>query len=246
MRHRRLRQQSSAAGAPRRARRVRTVLVALVVATAACTTRRPAPSRSAAPGADFLLAAGDSTFWVTSGPSGVRVRGSPLVLARYGGRFYEVYVADEDHSFYDAVFTTQRIYRRDLLTGDSTAVFLDSSVALAAQGYAVAHPDERPLTSEEDAADDPSTSVTGEVDIVDVHGPFLSYEYRGSTALHHDDDADDDTASARETVRRGVVDLRIGQRVGPRTLFGGVWVTRPFAAANKRLRRRSRRSRPAA
>ena len=103
-----------------------------VCAVVACTRRQEPRAAPPPPRADFLIAAGDSTFWVTTGPKGVRVRGSPLVLARYDGKFYEVYVADEDHSYYDAVFTSQRIYRRDLMTGDSVAVFLDSSVVAPA------------------------------------------------------------------------------------------------------------------
>ncbi len=183
---------------------------------AAPTAWRPAP----APAAEFLLTAGDSTFWVTTGPQGVRVRGSPLVLARFGGRFYEVYVADEDHSYYDAVFTSQRIYRRDLLTGDSMAVFRDTTVAHAARGYAVAHPGETPLPPDEDASENPSTSVTGEVDIVDVAGPYLSFEYRGSAVARRGDADTADGRPEQETVRRGVVDLRGGGRASLAAMFG--------------------------
>ena len=192
---------------------------AAVVVMVACD-RRPEVHAPTPPGADFLLAAGDSTFWVTTGPKGVRVRGSPLVLARYGGKFYEVYVADEDHSYYDAVFTSQRIYRRDLLTGDSMAVFLDSSVVGASQRYAMAHPDEQPLHTDEDASDDPSSSVTGEVDIVDVHGPYLSYEYRGTVTAKGA--GMDTSGGGRQVMTRGVIDLRSGVRITPRSLFGQV------------------------
>jgi hypothetical protein len=177
-----------------------------------------------APRTDFLLAAGDSTFWVTTGPQGIRVRGSPLLLAHFDGRFYELYVTDEDHSFYDAVFTTQRIYRRDLLTGDSVAVFRDSTVAMAARGYAKTHPGDAPLAPDADAAEDPATSVTGEVDIVDVDGPYVSYEYHGSSSTRrvHSSlpDSDEDDTPEVETVRRGVVDLRAGKQATLRGLFG--------------------------
>lgn len=197
----------------------------LLTSVLACQTRPPVhAARAPAPSTDFLLAAGDSTFWVTTGPQGVRVRGSPLLLAHYGGRFYELYVTDEDHSFYNAVFTTQRIYRRDLLTGDSVAVFRDSSVARAARGYAKAHPDDAPLAPDADAAEDPATSVTGEVDIVDVDGPFVSYEYHGSSSTRpahtSSPDSDEDEAPENETVRRGVVDLRVAKQATLRGLFG--------------------------
>lgn len=203
--------------------RMRAAVTAGVAAWAivACAPRPENRPAVPPPHADFLLAAGDSTFWVTTGPKGVRVRGSPLVLARYDGKFYEVYVADEDHSFYDAVFTSQRIYRRDLLTGDSMAVFLDSSVVGAARQYAVSHPDQTPLAADEDAADDPTTSVTGEVDIVDVHGPYLSFEYRGTQASKGTVNGDSG-AGDRQILRRGVIDLRSGVRTTPHALFGTV------------------------
>ena len=151
------------------------------------------------PATEFLIAAGDSTFWVTTGHDGVHVRGAPLMLAKYDGRYYEVYVTDDDKSFYDAVFVGQRIYRRDLLSGDSIPVLDDSAVTRAALGYATLHPDDHPLEPDEDAADDPASTVTGEVDILDIHGPFVSYEYRGATG---------GTAGTGETVRHGVVDMR--------------------------------------
>ena len=151
------------------------------------------------PAAEFLLGAGDSTFWVKTGGDGVHVRGAPLTLARYGGRFYEIYVADDDRSYSNAVFVGQRIYRRDLIKGDSVAVFEDTTVGRAAARYAVRHPDDSPLEPDEDAADDPASTVTGEVDVLDLHGPFLSFQYHG--ALKGE-------AGTGETVRHGVLDLR--------------------------------------
>ncbi|HLJ22132.1 MAG TPA: hypothetical protein VKU84_18135, partial [Stellaceae bacterium] len=151
------------------------------------------------PAAEFLLGAGDSTFWVKTGRDGIHVRGAPLTLARYGGRFYEIYVADDDRSYTNAVFVGQRIYRRDLIQGDSIAVFEDTAVGRAAARYAARHPDDSPLEPDEDAADDPTSSVTGEVDVLELHGPFLSYQYHG--ALKGE-------AGTGETIRRGVLDLR--------------------------------------
>lgn len=218
---------------------------------AGCGDRRKPPARPPtppppsvqAPRADFLVAAGDSTFWVSSGPNGVRVRGSPLILARYGGRFYELYVADEDHSYYDAVFTTQRIYRRDLVNGDSAAVFQDSTVPAAARSYAASHPNETPLTPDEDAAEAPATSVTGEVDIVDVHGPYLSYEYRGTNQEKPAPERPGPDAAGSQALRRGVVDLRSGARATLRAMLGRVAGDsalargrRAFAAARESVR----------
>ena len=77
---------------------------------------------------NFVLAAGDSSYWVTSTGGSVSVRGAPLELARVDGRFYEVYVADDDRSFEDAVLVGQRIYRRDLITGAHFKLMKDKAI----------------------------------------------------------------------------------------------------------------------
>src|SRR5918997_278418 len=101
---------------PRRAPRCLKAALAAVVllVVGACRAQGPPPT------AEFLVSAGDSTYWIRTDTTGVRVRGSPILLARYGGQFYEVYVTDDDRSFRDAAFVGQRIYRRDLVTGDAT------------------------------------------------------------------------------------------------------------------------------
>jgi hypothetical protein len=185
---------------------------------------RPVVPGSPLPIADVLIAAGDSTFWITTGRDGIHVRGAPLTLSRYGGRFYEVYVADDDRSYYDAVFVGQRIYRRDLLSGDSAAVFEDTTVGRAADSYAVRHPNDQPLGTDEDGAEEPSSTVTGEVDIVDVHGPFLSYEYRGSRA---------GTGGSAEIVRHGVVDLRSRRGVPVAAVVGATDADRVIGTARR-------------
>jgi len=179
-----------------------------------------------APPAEFLLVAGDSTFWVTSGSQGIRVRGAPLTLARYDGRFYEVYVTDVDRSFYDAVFAGQRIYRRDLLSGDSAAVFEDTTVIRAANGYAGQHPDDRPLESDEDGAEEPASTLTGEVDLVDVHGPFVSFEYHESRG---------GSAGSGELVRYGVVDMRTRQSAAIAAIAGSADAVRIVRAGKDAL-----------
>ena len=155
------------------------------------------------PAVEFLVTAGDSTFWVRTGPWGASVRGAPLTLARYGGRFYEIYGGDDDRSFYDAVFVGQRVFRRDIVSGDSALVFADSAVLRAARRYAQAHPEETPLGDDEDASDDPRTSFTSEVELLDALGPFLTYDFRTRREVHGDlEDA---------AARRGVIDLRTGR-----------------------------------
>jgi hypothetical protein len=182
------------------------------------------------PATEFLLGAGDSTFWVRTGRDGVHVRGAPLVLARYNGRFYEIYVADDDRSYTNAVFVGQRIYRRDLVSGDSASVFEDTTVGRAAARYATRHPDDTPLLPDEDAADNPASSVTGEVDVLDIHGPFLSFQYHGSL---------NGEAGTGETVRHGVLDLRsVGSSKSTaslRTVLGAAGSDQVLAAGRHRF-----------
>ena len=73
------------------------------------------------------------------------MRGAPLQLARVDGRLYELYVADDDRSYEDAILVGQRVYRRDLVTGDSVLVYQDTLVPHLARLYSRLHPDDRPL-----------------------------------------------------------------------------------------------------
>src|SRR3954463_2957590 len=101
------------------------LLSLLAVLTACGDSAHSAPPSPAPPAAEFVLAAGDSTFWVTSDAKGIRIRGAPINLAQVGGRFFELYVVDNDLSFTNADLVGQSVYRRDLRTGDSTVVFTD-------------------------------------------------------------------------------------------------------------------------
>ncbi|MDF1505474.1 hypothetical protein, partial [Roseisolibacter sp. H3M3-2] len=187
--------------APARPRsRTRLALAALEAAVdGGCGAGRDAAGDA---GGEFLLAAGDSTYWVSAGPGGARVRGAPLLLARWDGRLYEVYAADDDRSYYDAVFTSQRVFRRDLLGGDSLAVYDDPRVRTLADRYAVANPYERPLAPDEDAAEDPGTVATSEVSLLDVHGPYLTVEFRA------DVESRGGAADLAARLGRPVLDLR--------------------------------------
>ena len=62
-----------------------------------------------------------------------------------GGRFYELYVADDDRSYFDALLIGQRIYRRDLVSGDSVQVFEDVRVTGIARSYATDAPGRAPI-----------------------------------------------------------------------------------------------------
>jgi hypothetical protein len=167
---------------------------------------------AAPPTAEFLVASFDSTYWVTSGATGVQLRGAPLTLTSTNGRFYELFVADDDRSFYDAVLVGQRLYRRDLLTGDSAVVFADSVVPRLATRYAAAHPAEFPLDGDEEPSEEPELVANAEVELVAVHGPYATYEYHT--------DVERSGGESRYVTRRGVVDWRTGRAEPLATLFG--------------------------
>lgn len=189
----------------------------------ACRVERAA---TPAPAAEFLVAAGDSTYWVRANTEGIRRRGSALMLAHFGGEFYELYTTDDDRSYYDAVFVGQRVYRRDLVTGDSMLVYQDTLVDDVRRKWAAAHTGETPLAPDEDGSDRPSGTATADVELLDVHGPFLSLE-------HH---TDVDVAGAphlHQSTRR-VVDLRAGRAASLADLLG-TDVARDVTARGRRL-----------
>jgi hypothetical protein len=172
-------------------------LIPLLFVLAACERGEAPPP---APATEFIVAAADSVFWVRSDAEGIRVRGAPMVLAQVGGRFAELYVADEDYSFYDAVFIGQRLFKRDLVSGDSVQLVADTLMPELARGYAAANPDERPLEANEQGNENPRTVATADLLVLETHGPWLSYEYRT--------DVDVIGGNSSHGARRGVVDLR--------------------------------------
>ncbi|HET8772018.1 MAG TPA: hypothetical protein VFM71_13625 [Gemmatimonadaceae bacterium] len=185
------------------------LFVSAMLIVVACKQEAVPPS---VPQVEFLIAAADSTYWVRSDSSGIRVRGAPIAVAEVDGRFVEIYVTDEDRSFYDAVYVGQRLLKRDLITGDSASLFVDTLMPVLARAYAAANPDERPLGPDEAGYDNPRTIATAEVIVLNVHGPFLSYEYRT--------DIDIIGGPSTHGARRGVIDLRTGGEISLEALFG--------------------------
>lgn len=206
--------------------RVATLLAGVLLLGVGCRNQPRATSR--APSTDFLVTAGDSAFWVSTVDGRLRIRRAALTLAYVEGRFYELYVADDDRSYYDALLIGQRIYRRDLVSGDSVQVFEDKRVTNIARQYAAEHPDERRLGDDEDGSDDPHTVATSDIELLDVLGPMLSYE-------HH---TDIDIANLEDThnVRYGVVDLRNGSPATLRAIFGDSAARRIVADARAAYR----------
>jgi hypothetical protein len=188
----------------------RALTCALLVGASAC---RESPDTARPPEADFVLSAGDSSYWVTSKGGSVHLRGAPLELARVDGRFYELYVTDDDRSYEDAVLVGQRIFRRDLITGDSLLVYEDTIVPRLAARYARLHPEDVRLQPSDEASEDPLWRVTTSIDLAEVHGPFLSF------SLHADVERDD--ADPWHTSRRGVIDLSTGRPAALERIVGG-------------------------
>ena len=206
--------------------RVATLLAGVLLLGVGC--RNQPRATTSAPSTDFLVTAGDSAFWVSTVDGRLRMRRAALTLAYVEGRFYELYVADDDRSYYDALLIGQRIYRRDLVSGDSVQVFEDKRVTNIARQYAAEHPDERRLGDDEDGSDDPHTVATSDIELLDVLGPMLSYE-------HH---TDIDIANLEDThnVRYGVVDLRNGSPATLRAIFGDSAARRIVADARAAYR----------
>src|SRR5437588_2499381 len=179
---------------------MRTSTLVIVAAIVGCALPPPAP-----PAAEFLVSAGDQTYWVHSDNSGLRVRGSPLILARTGGRYYELFVTEVDRSFPKALLSGERVFRRDLSTGDSVMLYDDTAVVRLAEDYHRTHPNARPLGPDDDPDDDVTITAVGETDILNVLGPYIALEHRLSIERRDDHDQDDTT--------RAVIDLRNGKPV---------------------------------
>ena len=176
-----------------------------------------------APPAEFIVAAADSVFWIRSDADGIRVRGAPMVLAQIGGRFAELYVSDADYSFYDAVFIGQRLFKRDIVSGDSAQLVADTLVPALARAYAAANPEERPLDADEQGSENPRTVATGDLMVLDVVGPWLSYEQLT--------DVDVVGGASAHGARRGVVDLRTASAAPLDAIIGAAPARRAIAAA---------------
>ena len=187
---------------------MRGFLIVLAAGLLACADQRQPP----APFTEFIVVASAPVFWVRSEAEGIRVRSAPMLLTQLDGRFHELYVTDDDRSYYDATFLGQHLYARDLISGDSTLLLSDTVMPALAAGYGRAHPEERPLTIDEEGASNPRIMGTTEIGILDVHGPWVSFD--------HVTDVDAVGARSRHSAEQGVVDLRSGKRATLATLFG--------------------------
>ena len=194
----------------------------LVLVLAACRTERVAP-----PGAEFLIAAGDSSFWVRSQNGRLKIRGAPLQLALLRGRFHEIYIADDDRSHYEAVIVGQRVFRRDLLTGDSVAIFEDTTAASLERWYREEHPNDPRVSAEDEVSEHPIVEATAEIGLLDAFGPYQSYEYRADGVIQG--------GAEWHVTRRGVLDLEKGDQASLAGLFGDSIATRIVAEGKRRF-----------
>ena len=205
-------------------------LAALVLALAAGCTDRTRPE-SSPPEAEFLVAAGDSTYWVRSGPTGIRVRSAPILLTEADGEFFEIYIIEDGVDYDDASFGSARVYSHRILGADSLLLFQDSTVLRQAALWKRRHPRDEPVDPDSDEPlQDPGTLVMEEIEIVEVHGPWLTFT--------HSLDVDIETGEEHQhTARRGVVDVRNGRMATLDALFGPTEAGRVIGAARASLDR---------
>lgn len=107
------------------------------------------PRDAARPQAEFLVVSDDSTAWVRTAADTVVVKRAPLLLTTLAGRLVELYVSEESIDFEQVSFLATRVFRRDLVSGDSTLVFADSTVLRAVTAYVSANPMAERLTEDE-------------------------------------------------------------------------------------------------
>ncbi len=171
----------------------------LILPLCGCALPAPAP-----PSAEFLVADGSSTYWVKSGRTGIHARVSPLILTKADGRYYEVFVGETTRSYDDAIFSAEPIYRRDLVTGDSSLVWEDGKITAWEKAYLARNPTARLLEPGDDPNDDVTLSATGEADILGALGPYLLYTRRSTL---------ENANMERGDTARGVIDMRVGKPV---------------------------------
>jgi hypothetical protein len=184
------------------------------------------PPKGALPSAEFLLATGDSTYWVRASAEGLSVRSSPLLLTWDGQELHELFVTDDEVAWPDAVFLAQRLWRRSLISGDSIELASDSVISPLVGRYRAEHPGDPPLSDDEPLEVEPTETASSEFEILDAHGPYISW------VRHLDVDVADSLSHRHERSWR-VSDVRTGATVSCSTLFGAAMGAR-FGAASAR------------
>ncbi len=177
---------------------------------------------------EFLLVSDDSTAWVRASADTVVVRRAPLLLATLADRLIEIYVAEESFDFEEATFLVSRVFRRDLVSGDSALVFADSSVLREAMRFVREHPTAERL-EDEDTPPDGARSLESSVTPLGVIGSTIGLEIHvdrtiGELGTHDTYRATVDIASGRR--------LSLAQVISPQAAATALVVAHQrFAAA---------------
>jgi hypothetical protein len=181
------------------------------------------------PPAEFLFAAGDSTYWVQSGNDGMRVRSAPILLTEVDGRRFEIFLGDDGAEYPDASFASARLWSRELQHRDSTLLFGDTTVMHELAVWRRAHPRDAEVDpADEEIPDDPRTVVSDDIEIIDVHGPYITVEHLLNIDI-------DGGPPHRHDGHRLVVDVRSGATASLDVLVGADEARRVTAAARASL-----------
>jgi len=178
---------------------MRSLRLLFLIPLIGCSLPAPEP-----PVAEFLVADGSATYWVQSGPRGITARISPLILTTANDRFYQVYVGESARSYSDAVFITEPLFRRDLVTGDSTLLLEDSVVGKWEKHYLALSPGARLLDPDDAEEAEVDFAASSESDILGVIGPYVLYHQRAT--VERADYSKTDSS-------RGAIDIRSGKVV---------------------------------
>jgi hypothetical protein len=184
----------------------RTIAISVLVCAlglGACADRTATPA--VLPVAEFLVAAGDSTYWVRSSPEGLRVRSAPLLLTRTGDRFFELRIVEDIRDYMDAEFVRERLYGHALGRTDSVLLYADESVADAMRFWLSERPGEEPINPEGEDAPEPASSAADFLEVIDVHGRWVSWAHALDIDLEN-------APGHTHQRRRGVSDIRSGAR----------------------------------
>lgn len=186
-------------------------------------------SKHLLPAAEFLFSAGDSTYWVRSSEEGMRVRSAPILLTQVDDRLFEIFLTDDGAEYANASFATVRLWSRALGQRDSTLLFSDSTVMKELASWRSGNPGEREIDpSDDDVVDDPQTVVQDNVEVFDVHGPYLTFEHLLDVDINGG-------PSHIHTGRRYVVDVRTGRRMSLVDMLGDEEATRVIGAARSSM-----------
>jgi hypothetical protein len=163
----------------------------------------PSPRENLRATTEFLVVSDDSTAWVRTFADTVAVTRAPMLVALLDGRLIEIYVAEDPIDFAESTFLVTRVFRRDLVSGDSSLVFADSTVLREANAYMRAHPTAERLQEEEPATPG-ARALEASITPMNVVGHTLGLEVHvdrtiGEIGMH-------DTY-------RATVDLRTGARL---------------------------------